>query len=137
MSRQALTTIVLSSLIAGSALAQPAPGPGQPARSNEFVQTDDQVLVKNLRQKPVYASDRAGLGEIEDVVVNQMGAVKAVLIDIGRGSTQRLVAVPMSALELRKLPGAQSESGSFEVFLKMSREEFDRAPIFRTPERKL
>jgi sporulation protein YlmC with PRC-barrel domain len=136
MLRQLATSVFLSSLIAASAMAQAVPGSGNPARPGEFMQTDDQVLLKNLRQKPVYASDRAGLGEVEDVVVDQTGAVKAVLIDVGRGSTQRLVAVPMNALELRKTPGTQNEPGTFEVFLRISREEFDRAPLFRTPERK-
>jgi sporulation protein YlmC with PRC-barrel domain len=137
MTRYLFAATMLVTVVGSPVYAQTTPGAGDATRQSEFVQTDGQVLATSLRQKPVYAADRAGLGEIEDVVIESTGAVKAVLIDIGRGSTQRLVAVPLSALEIRKIGGAGAAPGSIEVFIRMSREELERAPLFRTADRKL
>jgi sporulation protein YlmC with PRC-barrel domain len=107
------------------------PGAEMTAGANQF-------LLTALRQKPVYTMDRAAVGEIEDVLVDMSGAVQAVLVDVGQGRSQRLVAIPITGIETRPLGGVSTQdSGAFEVFLRMSREDFGRAPLFHTAGRKL
>jgi hypothetical protein len=115
---------------ATATFAQTAPPTSIAPGSSEIVQTQDHLLFTNLRQQPVYAPDNAGLGEIDDLLMERNGVVNFVIVNIGRGGAPKRVAIPMSALDFQKPTTAGAEPRSMKIFLKMSRDELAKAPMF-------
>jgi hypothetical protein len=105
-----------------TAFAQHSPATGKaetpaPAAA-EFKLGDGDITFNNLRQQPVYESANKAVGEIEDVVMDASGQVRAIIVDIGLGGAGRMIALPVSAFEMRKgVPGGAT-TRQVELYLK-------------------
>jgi PRC-barrel domain len=124
-----ITIVALSCGVNAQAQSPATPAPS-PSPSGTVMQSDEQLLLANLRQQPVYSADNVGLGEIDDFLVERNGTVKSVIIDIGRGGAPKRVAIPMAALDFQKPRTAAPEPRSLKIIVKMSREELFSAPLF-------
>ncbi len=103
---------------ATSAWAQTAPvRAGSRGRAIQGVSTfitrqePGQWLGENLEEKEVYTPDGQGIGEIDDLLIDQSGRVVAVVIEVGGflGIREKRIAVPMTALEFQK-PAATTDN---------------------------
>ncbi len=132
---RALPYSLLIAIAAATAAAQHSPAVDQRGivapQSNEIEAQPGDVLLSNLRQQPVYESQNKAVGEIDDILIDERGQVRAVLVDIGRGATPRLVAVPIASLEIRKGPTAGPATRTVQVFLRGGVAEIEKAPAFR------
>jgi sporulation protein YlmC with PRC-barrel domain len=125
------STAAVLFLAASGFCAQAQTAPANQGSTAEMTrQTADQFLSANLKDQPVYSPDGAGLGEIDDVLIERNGQVKAVIVDLGRGAAKKLVALPFGALDIQKPPTVGSEPRSVKIFIKMGRTELERAPAF-------
>ena len=130
---------VPATLTAAAALAQAAPAPAPVPEAIQGVSTfiarqePGQWLGENLEDKEVYTPDGQGIGEIDDVLIDQSGRVLAVVIEVGGflGIREKRIAVPMSALEFRKPAATTDNPDNTRVILRLGKAELERAPPFR------
>ncbi len=141
MSRAAriLLAAGLSMLAAPSASAQTAPAPAPAPEAIQGVSTfitrqePGQWLGENLEEKEVYTPDGQGIGEIDDLLIDQSGRVVAVVIEVGGflGIREKRIAVPMTALEFQKPAATTDNPDNTRVILRLGKAELERAPAFR------
>jgi sporulation protein YlmC with PRC-barrel domain len=135
MPRFVIAGLLAAALIPAAALAQQPPAADRrdqmAVQRPDMPQGENEMLLNNLRQQPVYYGENIAVGEIEDVLIDPSGQVKAVLIDVSRGGASRLVAIPYSSLEIRKGPAGGPTTRTVQVFVKGGREEVEKAPLFR------
>ncbi len=129
-------------LSAAATLAQTAPAPA-PAPAPEAIQgvstfitrqEPGQWLGENLEEKEVYTPDGQGLGEIDDVLIDQSGRVVAVIIEVGGflGIREKRIAVPMGALEFQKPAATTDNPDNTRIILRLGKAELESAPAFRS-----
>jgi hypothetical protein len=129
-----------SALGASAALAQTAPAPAAPPEAIQGVSTfiarqePGQWLGENLEEKEVYTPDGQGIGEIDDVLIDQSGRVIAVVIEVGGflGIREKRIAVPLSALEFQRPDATTDNPDNTRVILRLGKAELESAPAFRS-----
>jgi len=145
-SRTAIIAGILA-IPAGFALAQTAPPVTQapvtqaPATAESiqgvstFItrQEPGQWLGENFEDKAVYTPDGQGIGEIDDVLIDQSGRVVAVVIEVGGflGIREKRIAVPMGALEFQRPAATTNDLDNTRIILRLGRAELESAPVFR------
>ncbi len=138
----AVLAIVIASVPAASAQTSsspstPAPGAlssGASTGSASFLtrQTGDQMLVSDLMDMSVYGPDGQSIGEINDVLLDRMGNVVAVVIGVGGflGIGEKDVAVPYQSLQM-----SRTGTNVDRVVLSSSRNDLANAPAFVAADR--
>ncbi len=98
----------------------------------EIVQSEREHLFTSLRQQPVYSAENTniGIGEIYDMLIEPGGAVKAVIVDVGRGTSRTRLAIPISQFDIQPQRATGAENRSVRVILKTSPEQLASLPVF-------
>jgi hypothetical protein len=101
----------------------------EPAEKFLTTQADEEMLASSLIGSSVYNSADENLGDINDILFNKDGSVKAVVIGVGGflGIGEKNVAIAFSTLEQ-----ATDADGNVKFVLAASKEELDAAPAFVT-----
>lgn len=91
------------------------------------------ISVDRLLGKTVYGVDDARLGTVDDVIVDDAGAVKDVIIDfggfLGMGTTQ----VALSFDEMTILTNAGNENEDVRIYVDATKEQVRAMPTYNTP----
>ena len=116
----------------------PAPVPEALQGVSTFIarQEAGQWLGENLEDKEVFTPDGKGIGEIDDLLIDQSGRVVAVIIEVGGflGIREKRIAVPMSALDFQRPAATTQDLDNVRVILRVGRAELESAPVFRSLE---
>lgn len=101
-----------------------------PAGDSNFSVTVDAknaVLATSFIGSSVYTAANENVGDINDLVFDDKGAVKAVIIGVGGflGMGEKDVAVP-----LEKITVTRDESNAVKLTIQASKEELENAPAF-------
>jgi PRC-barrel domain len=98
----------------------------------EVVQSQGEHLFTSLRQQPVYSAENTntGIGEIYDLLIEPSGSVKAVIVDVGRGTSRTRLAIPISQFDIQPQRATGAENRSVRVILKTSPEQLASLPVF-------
>lgn len=131
MIRTLLTTTALAALLTGGAMAQatttatPAPG-----AFGAYTATDSDNLATEIIGKQVYASaaaDAEHIGDINNLVVGEDGAIQAAIIGVGGflGIGEKNVAVNMDDLEF-----VTAADNTERYVLETTKEALNSAPAF-------
>lgn len=132
MFKHSLAAAALAIALATPAFAQ-APGlaPGAKSGTEKFVQKQQATDWRGskLIGATVYGSDNASIGEINDVLIGNDGAVRAAVISVGGflGVSEKNVAVPFDAL---KITGKPDSSSIQKITASYSKDELKAAPNF-------
>jgi len=132
MIRTLLTTTALTALLVGGAMAQstttatPAPG----ILAGAYTATDSDNLATEIIGKQVYSSaaaDAEHIGDINNLVVGNDGAVQAVVIGVGGflGMGEKNVAVSMDQLQW-----VTAADNTERYVLETTKEALNTAPAF-------
>ena len=101
-----------------------------PAGDSNFsvtVDAKDAVLATSFIGSSVYTAANENVGDINDLVFDDKGAIKAVIIGVGGflGMGEKDVAVP-----LEKITVTRDESNAVKLTIQASKEELENAPAF-------
>jgi len=101
---------------------------GQPGFVQE--QSENEWRGTNLVDTNVRDSNDEMIGEIEDVLIDSNGAVKAVVISVGGfiGVGEKNVAVPFSALTIKR---QANDDDIDRIAVNFTRDQLQNAPAFR------
>ena len=131
-----LALAMVASCSLGALAQQPPRDPTdqQPraAQRAEVAQSEGEHLFSSLRQQPVYSADNTntGMGEIYDLLIEPGGSIKAVIVDVGRGTSKTRLAIPLAQFDIQRLRAAGAEPRSVKVILKTSPEQLASLPVF-------
>ena len=96
-----------------------------------FVQKQDpsQWRSSKLVGTSVYGPDNKSIGSIDDLIVDQKGAIKAAVIGVGGflGVGQKDVAVPFEALQIQR---KQNSSSIDKITVSYTKDQLSNAPKF-------
>lgn len=136
MIRTFLTTTALAALMTAGAFAQDAAAPASATTIEPFdlstgytaVDTDD--LVSRILGQPVYtsaANDADNIGDINDLVIDESGDIRAVIIGVGGflGAGEKNVAVDFGELKM-----VVAEDKTERWVLETTQEALNAAPAF-------
>jgi sporulation protein YlmC with PRC-barrel domain len=108
---------------------QPAEQQMPAADSNLAVTVDakNAVLATSFIGSSVYSAANENVGDINDIVFDEKGAIKAVVIGVGGflGMGEKDVAVP-----LEKITVTRDETNAVKLMIQASKEELENAPAF-------
>jgi len=92
-------------------------------------QATEEDLASNWIGKSLYNTADENLGDINDILLDQNGAVRAVIVGVGGflGIGEKDVAVNFAAIEPRT-----DEDGDISLYLNATQEQLEAAPEFRT-----
>lgn len=95
---------------------------GAELSANEFI--GDPVYVTRISEA---GETRESVGEVADLLFDESGAMKAVLVDVGGflGVGEKRVAVDLSALSVTK-----GEDGDLTISTALTQEQLEAAPIY-------
>jgi sporulation protein YlmC with PRC-barrel domain len=136
MFKHSLTAAALAIALATPAFAQtpslaPGQAPGAKSSTEKFVQKQQATDWRGskLIGATVYGSDNASIGEINDVLIGNDGAIRAAVISVGGflGVSEKNVAVPFDAL---KITGKPDSSSIQKITASYSKDELKAAPNF-------
>ena len=90
---------------------------------------DGQMLTSKLGDVPVFDRDGVQVGDVEDTVIDEDGAVVAILIGVGGtlGIGERPVAVRFEHVDV------EAKEGQRRLILDLTKAELDRALAFAPP----
>ena len=132
MIRTLLTTTALAALLTGGAMAQNATTTATPAPGTvgAYTATDSDNLATEIIGKQVYASaaaDAEHIGDINNLVVGEDGAIQAAIIGVGGflGIGEKNVAVNMDDLEF-----VTAADNTERYVLETTKEALNAAPAF-------
>jgi sporulation protein YlmC with PRC-barrel domain len=85
------------------------------------------VLATNFIGSSVYSSTDENIGDINDMIFDDKGAIQAVIIGVGGflGMGEKDVALPLSKITVTK-----DENNAVKLTVAASREELEKAPAF-------
>jgi hypothetical protein len=141
MFRQTMTAALMA-LPAAAALAQTAAPPAAPPAPAEAIQgvgsfiarqEPGQWRIEDLEEMTVYTPDGKGIGEIEDVLVDQTGRVIAYIIEVGGflGINEKRIAVAPGGLEFQQPDANRAGRDGVRILMRIGRAELESAPAFR------
>jgi len=119
--------------------ATPAPAPDQSAAADTkadkkqagFVQNQDSSEWRSskLVGASVYGPDNKSIGSIDDLIVDEKGAIKAAVIGVGGflGVGQKDVAVPFESLQIKR---KQNSSSIEKITVTYTKDQLSNAPKF-------
>jgi sporulation protein YlmC with PRC-barrel domain len=119
--------------------ATPAPSPAQSAAADTkadkkqagFVQNQDSSEWRSskLVGTSVYGPDDKSIGTIDDLIVDEKGAIKAAVIGVGGflGVGQKDVAVPFESLQIKR---KQNSSSIEKITVTYTKDQLSNAPKF-------
>jgi sporulation protein YlmC with PRC-barrel domain len=129
--------------VSGQTFAQTAPGgapsktpstteaPAAPVPGQIVTQDASTVLAdRDFIGQTVYASDKAKIGTISDLILSKDGkSVQGFVIGVGGflGIGERNVALKMEKLKI-----SNNQDGSVMLTMDMSKDELSNAPVFKT-----
>jgi sporulation protein YlmC with PRC-barrel domain len=138
MIRTLMTTTAIAVLLSSGAMAQDATTtapattamPADDILAKGFVATDSDNLASEIIGKQVYSSaaaDAEHIGDINNLVVGDDGAIEAVIIGVGGflGMGEKNVAVSMAALQW-----VAAEDNTERYVLETTKEALNTAPAF-------
>jgi hypothetical protein len=153
MMTRMLTAASVTALLMGSALAQTAsPPPAQPGKppmaqpatppaAATTATTAPQTFLNqqaagewrttNLVGEGVTGADKKSIGNINDILVDSNGAVKAVVVGVGGflGIGEKNVAIPFSALNIQR--EANDPDDIEQITVSYTRQQLEQAPAFK------
>jgi hypothetical protein len=93
-----------------------------------------QWRVEDLEEMTVYTPDGKGIGEIEDVLVDQSGRLIGYIIEVGGflGINEKRIAVAPGALELQQPAANGAGRDGVRILMRLGRDELEKAPAFRS-----
>lgn len=142
MIKQTVTAAALAALLAAPSFAQQPGSPGAPATPGATSQQSGAAkpgFVQNqapqdwrgskLIGASVYGPDNQSIGEINDVIVDGTGKVKAAVVGVGGflGVGQKDVAVPFEALNITR---RQNSASIDKITVAYNKDELNKAPKF-------
>lgn len=132
MFKHSLTAAALAVALATPAFAQtPGMQPSQKSSTDKFVQKQQATDWRGskLIGATVYGGDNASIGEINDVLIGNDGAIRAAVIGVGGflGVSEKNVAVPFDAL---KITGKPDSSSIQKITASYTKDELKAAPAF-------
>ena len=135
MLKHSLTAAALVAALATPAFAQSSQPTGmQPSASSSadnFVQKQQATDWRGskLIGTTVYGQDNASIGEVNDVLIGNDGAIRAAVIGVGGflGVGEKNVAVPFNALSITAKPDA---SGIQKISVNYTKDQLKSAPTF-------
>jgi sporulation protein YlmC with PRC-barrel domain len=133
MLKHSLTAVALAVALATPAFAQTNMAPAQTnsTSTEKFIQKQqaNDWRGSKLIGATVYGQDNASIGEVNDVLVANDGAVRAAVIGVGGflGVGEKNVAVPFSAL---KISGKPDSSSIQKITVSFTKDELKSAPNF-------
>lgn len=119
--------------------ATPAPAPATSAAADTkadkkqagFVQNQDtsEWRSSKLVGASVYGPDNKSIGSIDDLIVDEKGAIKAAVIGVGGflGVGQKDVAVPFESLQIKR---KQNSSSIEKITVTYTKDQLSNAPKF-------
>jgi hypothetical protein len=108
----------------------PSPRSDAATGGHVTVQAADTVLGSDLIGRTLYGPDQKKIGNINDIVMKQDGSgVDGLVVGIGGflGLGERTVALTMDKFSFRP-----TESGRMVAVLNATKEELDKAPVFKS-----
>ncbi len=130
MLKLSLTAVALAVALATPAFAQ-TPQTSRSGSAEKFVQKQQATDWRGskLIGATVYGQDNASIGEINDVLIGNDGAIRAAVISVGSflGVSQKNVAVPFDAL---KITGKPDSSSIQKITASYTKDELKAAPNF-------
>jgi sporulation protein YlmC with PRC-barrel domain len=103
--------------------------PAVPSDSNLAVKVDASkaVLATSFIGSAVYTSKNENIGDINDLIFDDKGAIQAVVVGVGGflGMGEKDVAMPLS-----KITVTRDENNAIKLQVQATREELDGAPAF-------
>ena len=103
--------------------------PAQSTDSNVTVTVDASkaVLATSFIGSTVYTSANENVGDINDLIFDNNGAIQAVIVGVGGflGMGEKDVALP-----LKKITVTRDETNAIKLTVQASREELEKAPAF-------
>ena len=130
MIRTLLTTTALTALLTGGAMAQATTATPAPGAFGAYTATDSDNLATEIIGKQVYASaaaDAEHIGDINNLVVGEDGAIQAAIIGVGGflGIGEKNVAVSMDELEF-----VTAADNTERYVLETTKEALNSVPAF-------
>lgn len=143
-----ITTALATVLVAAPAFAQSDEAPASPApvvqdetapvvepaavtAAGSFIaeQSPDQHLASDWIGETVYNSADENLGDITDLLIDEDGMIRGVVLGVGGflGIGKKLVGVPFEALRT-----TTDENGAVTIYLDATAEQLEAALAFRT-----
>jgi sporulation protein YlmC with PRC-barrel domain len=107
-----------------------APKPQAPVTGQILTQDANTVLAKDIIGQTVYASDKAKIGSISDLILSKDGkTVDGFVIGVGGflGIGEKSVALKMDRLKM-----AQDANGAMQLSMDVSKDELANAPSFKS-----
>ncbi len=153
MMTRMLTAASVTALLMGSAVAQTAsPSPAQPGKppmaqpatppaAATSATTAPQTFLNqqaagewrttNLVGEDVTGADKKSIGNINDILVDSNGTVKAVVVGVGGflGIGEKNVAIPFSALNIQRQ--ANDPDDIEQITVSYTRQQLEQAPTFK------
>lgn len=101
----------------------------EPSDSNMTVKVDagNAVLATSFIGSSVYTSANENIGDINDMIFDEKGSIKAVIIGVGGflGMGEKDVALPLDKIKITK-----DENNAVKLTVEASREQLENAPAF-------
>ncbi|WP_340109896.1 PRC-barrel domain-containing protein [Pikeienuella sp. HZG-20] len=113
--------------VGGAAVASAADAPA--VKQARWVDADmTTVTVEELRSAAAYSADDQNVGEIDDLIVNNDGRIKDVIVDVGGflGMGEKAVLLPFDDVKVMQMEGGDD----LRVIVSKTREELDAMPIY-------
>jgi sporulation protein YlmC with PRC-barrel domain len=109
---------VSTAMIAGGALAGPAPLSSLPPNS---------VTVTDWYKQDVYDQNNSKLGEVKDVLIDKSGKASALILGIGGllGADERDVAIPFEAVQIKS-----SGTDKWRLFMDATVDSLKAGPTY-------
>jgi sporulation protein YlmC with PRC-barrel domain len=130
---EAATTVNEPAVQDNSVDQQTAASDAKPAAADDASITldKDQILATNLIGNELYGPDDNSFGEISDLVLQNDGKTRAVLIDVGGflGIGEKTVAIPFEEIKLTQAADGSSEP---KLVAALTKEQVEKLPQIRT-----
>jgi sporulation protein YlmC with PRC-barrel domain len=146
MLKHTLTTAAFAALMLSSALAQSSPPSATPGTTTPMAapsmmtspasgtfmlqQSTSEWRASKLIGTSVIGPDNAKIGDIEDVVVDNTGAVRAVVIGVGGflGVGEKGVAIALKSLVIKQTPNGDKIE---KLSVPFTKDQLKNAPEFK------
>jgi hypothetical protein len=132
MLRTSLPAAGLALVLAAPASAQDRAAPPEPAAAKQIFlarQTPNEWRGTKLIGAAVYGPEEHAIGQIDELVVDEQGQVRAVVIGVGGflGIGEKKVAVPFQALTMQRKPNTSSLA---RITVGVTKKDLQQAPKF-------
>ncbi|MBU2867789.1 PRC-barrel domain-containing protein [Pacificibacter marinus] len=100
------------------------------ARDGYMMISDADVTADNLLNAPIYGAGDAQLGEIEELVIEDNGTVKAALVDVGGflGLGEKRIEISYDELQIMR----EDDGDALRIFVSATQDQLEERPEIET-----